>query len=59
MIFSHPVWLLVGLTQAQLETVIPKTDPAYVMIVNGKHRGQVQQLCKLFFFYFLNDMCST
>ena len=50
MIFSHPIWLLVGLTQAQLETVIPKTDPAYVMVVNGKHRGQVQQLYKLFFF---------
>ena len=50
--------LLTGLTQAQLETVIPKTDPAYVMVVNGKHKGQVKQFFKVIF-YFLNDIRST
>ena len=31
----------VGLSQSMLETVIPKSEPGYVLIVEGRHRGQV------------------
>lgn len=30
-----------GIRQAQLETVIPKTEKSHVMIVGGKHQGKV------------------
>ncbi len=39
--------ILEGLTQDMLETVIPKTEPSFVMIVNGSHKGQVRVIINL------------
>ena len=39
--FSYFSFLIADLSQSMLETVIPRTDPAYIMITAGKHRGQV------------------
>lgn len=33
---------LTGLAQTQLETVIPKSEGAFVLVVSGKYRGQVR-----------------
>lgn len=33
---------LTGLAQSQLETVIPKSEGAFVLVVSGKYRGQVR-----------------
>jgi ribosomal protein S4E len=30
-----------GISQSEFETVIPKQENAYVLIVSGKHKGQV------------------
>ncbi|XP_056001685.1 G-patch domain and KOW motifs-containing protein-like [Ostrea edulis] len=37
-------FLYLGLSQSQLETVIPKSDGAFVLIVSGKHRGQLGEV---------------
>lgn len=36
--------LLDGVSVSKLETVIPRSDPAYVMVVGGKRRGQVRRI---------------
>ena len=36
--------LLDSVSIAMLETVIPRTDPAYVMIVSGKRKGLVGEV---------------
>lgn len=33
--------LLENISISKLETVIPRSDPAYVMVVKGKRKGQV------------------
>ncbi|XP_072102503.1 G-patch domain and KOW motifs-containing protein [Mobula birostris] len=38
--------LLEGIKQSMLETVIPKSDSAHVMVVLGKHRGAVGRILK-------------
>ncbi|KAK2187174.1 hypothetical protein NP493_173g04014 [Ridgeia piscesae] len=38
--------LLEGLSQSMLETVIPKSEPGYVLIVEGRHRGQLAEILK-------------
>lgn len=38
--------LLEDISQSMLETVIPKTEPSYVMIVDGKYRGQLGEIIK-------------
>lgn len=37
---NHPFFT--GLAQSQLETVIPKSEGAFVLVVSGKYRGQVR-----------------
>jgi len=34
-------FVISDISQSMLETVIPKSDSAYVCIVSGKYRGQV------------------
>nr|XP_022299314.1 G patch domain and KOW motifs-containing protein-like [Crassostrea virginica] len=36
--------VLEGLSQSQLETVIPKSDGAFVLVVSGKYRGQLGEV---------------
>jgi G patch domain/KOW motif-containing protein len=36
--------LLEGIAQSMLETVIPKSDPGYVVIVTGKYYGQLAEI---------------
>ncbi|XP_043541112.1 G-patch domain and KOW motifs-containing protein [Chiloscyllium plagiosum] len=36
--------LLEGIKQSMLETVIPKKDSDYVMVVLGRHKGQVARI---------------
>lgn len=35
------IFLFSGISQSEFETVIPKQENAYVLIVSGKHKGQV------------------
>jgi len=37
--------LLENINISKLETVIPRSDPAYVMVVKGKRKGQVNLFC--------------
>ncbi|XP_064606132.1 G-patch domain and KOW motifs-containing protein-like [Liolophura sinensis] len=36
--------VLEGVSQSMIETVVPKSDPAYAMIVSGKHKGEIVQV---------------
>lgn len=36
--------LLDNISTSKLETVIPRTEPAYVMVVKGKRKGQVRYI---------------
>ena len=38
--------VLEGLSHSQLETVIPKTEPAHVMLCAGKHKGLLGKIIK-------------
>lgn len=35
------IFVFSGISQSEFETVIPKQENAYVLIVSGKHKGQV------------------
>ncbi|KAL3853503.1 hypothetical protein ACJMK2_017039 [Sinanodonta woodiana] len=35
---------VLDIPQSMMETVIPKSDPAHVVIVSGKHKGQVAEI---------------
>lgn len=44
LLLSLFVFLLSGLSENQLETVIPKQDNSYIMIVSGRHGTEIGQV---------------
>ena len=36
--------LVDNIAVSKLETVVPRTDPGYIMVVKGRHKGQVCEL---------------
>ena len=43
-LYIKPLTCFSDLSQKQLETVIPRSEPAYVYIVAGKDKGQIGEI---------------
>ena len=52
-------WLFAGVQQSQLETVIPRQEPGYVMLLSGRHKTHVSSPPLRTLSFTLTHLCSS